>query len=340
MAKFKHLTTEERRAIINMHKENKTCRDIAKIFGKSFQAISKIINTFKREGRISEGEHTGRPRVTTKRVDTRIVALSSSNAFMSAVEIQSKLVSEGKRAPSIETVRRRLHENGRYGRVARKIPFVSKKNKKERMAFYYEHVLKPESFWFRILWTDESYIRLGHSHGQMYVWRKRRQSFSYECTKHTLKTQDRGIMVWGCFSAYGVGKVVCLRGKINSQIYLKLLQEVIIPEGKHLIGPDFILQQDNAPIHKAKIVSDYLRNEKINILQWPPQSPDLSPIENMWSWLKHKVSQRTPKNLDELQKCIEEIWPTFTVEDCRKYALSVQRRLVVMSDKNGDHCEY
>jgi len=68
------------------------------------------------------------------------------------------------------------------------------------------------------------------------------------------------------------------------------MQEVIIPEGKRLIGDDFILQQDNAPIHTAKIVKKFITDSNIQYLVWPPQSPDLSPIENVWAWLKMKIA--------------------------------------------------
>lgn len=80
---------------------------------------------------------------------------------------------------------------------------------------------------------------------------------------------NQGIMIWGCFSANGIEKIVPLSGRVNPKIYLKLLEQ-IIREEKRVIGNDFIQQHDNTPIHKAKIVMNYKKNNNINVLGWPP----------------------------------------------------------------------
>ena len=100
------------------------------------------------------------------------------------------------------------------------------------MQFYNENALKPLEFWHTILWTDESMIRLRHSHGRVYVWRKSGDELSYKCTKHTVKAVETGLMVWGCMSASGVGQIVTLEGKINAEVYLNLLKEVAMQEGR------------------------------------------------------------------------------------------------------------
>lgn len=340
MTKFKQLTCEERRIVIKMHKEGNSYRKIAKFFDKTPACIFKIVAAYKRDGRVSVLCRSGRPKVTTNRIDKRIVNISTSSPHLSAAKIRAKLIEEGKSIPSTQTIRRRLHTAGRHGRVARILPYISKVNLKKRLQFYERHVLKSDEFWKRILWTDESMIRMRHSHGRMYVWRKCGDELSYDCVKPSLKSMDRGIMVWGCFSAYGVGQILPISGRINSTVYLKVLQEVIIPEGKRLIGDDFILQQDNAPIHKAKIVMNYLKNNNINVLDWPPQSPDLSPIENMWALLKLKIAEKKPKNINELKLFIMETWQTFTVEECTKYVLSLPHRISKMSQRKGYHCGY
>lgn len=340
MAKFKQFTNEERRAIIKMKESGKTYRELAVFWNKTPAAIYKIIRAFKEVGRISIGARSGRPKVTDKRTDLRIRTISESDPHLSVPKIRAKLIKEGKRVPTDQTIRRRLHAIGMHGRVARKLPYMSKANIKKRMQFYCRHVLKPPEFWNRILWTDESMIRLTHSHGRMFVWRAKGEMLSYKCAKPTLKSIQRGVMVWGCISCYGIGKIVLLEGKVNSDVYLNLLKDVIIPEGNRLIGNDFILQQDNAPIHKAKKVMEHLNNNNIELLEWPPQSPDLSPIENVWAWLKMKISEKCPRNINELKSSIAETWLTFTVEDCRKYTLSLPDRISMMSQRNGQHCGY
>jgi len=149
-----------------------------------------------------------------------------------------------------------------------------------------------------------------------------------------MKSVQMGAMVCGCISSYGSGKIVILEGKITSQVYLKLMQKVIIPEGKRLIGDDFILQQDNAPIHTAKIVKRFITDSNI---QYGLRKVL---IENVWAWLKMKIAKKEPRNMTELKDYIMKTWSELIPEDCRKYTLSMQTRICNMSIRNGGHCGY
>lgn len=227
-----------------------------------------------------------------------------------------------------------------HGRVARKLPYVSKANMTKRLKFYTENILKSPEYWKKILWTDESMVRLSHSHGRIYVWRRKSEEFSYKCSRPTLKSLGNGLKFWGCISANGPGKIVILEGKVNADLCLKLLKKTAIPEGRRLLGADFTLQQDNARIHKAKKVQKYLVDNNINVLEWPPQSPDLSPIENIWALLKLRISHREPRNIIDLKQLIVEEWNSITSEVCKKFIQSIPNRLNKISRNNGRHCGY
>ena len=55
-------------------------------------------------------------------------------------------------------------------------------------------------------------------------------------------------------------------------------------------GNNFIFQQDNCPIHRARIVREWMENNEMNVLDWPARSPDLNPVENFWSFPVKKIN--------------------------------------------------
>ena len=95
-------------------------------------------------------------------------------------------------------------------------------------------------------------------------------------------------MFWGAVSWYAYGPLVVVDGTIDSSKYLKLLKDVVVPEMAASPLP-LIFQQDNASSHSAAIITSYFATWGYKTIEWPPQSPDLSPIEWIWNIMKMKA---------------------------------------------------
>jgi transposase len=153
------------------------------------------------------------------------------------------------------------------------------------------------------------------------------------------------VMFWGCFSVLGLGPLVALEGNQNQHTYKELLKEYLVPEiraAKDYFDVDMTFMQDNAPCHKTKMISDFLARNRIPVLDWPPSSPDINPIENLWSIIKRKRQKKfgVPATATELIEQIYSIWEELDVELCQKLSNSVEKRLLEVIRLNGRPTKY
>ena len=178
------------------------------------------------------------------------------------------------------TIRRRIKESGEfeYYRTMRK-PYFNAKNRRRRVLFAEEHLNKPASWWRKIIWTDESPFVL-RCNRRKRVIRKKEKYEPFAMTgavKH-----DKKINVWGCFTFHGVGDIHRIHGIMDQQVYRQILIHHMRPSAERLFPDgDFIFQQDNDPKYTARSVKEYLGHTGWSVLEWPAQSPDLNPIENL-----------------------------------------------------------
>lgn len=98
-------------------------------------------------------------------------------------------------------------------------------------------------------------------------------------------------------------------GSINAATYIDVLRTVAVPHLRQWFPRrQGIFMQDNAPAHTAKVVKDFLDRERVSVLTWPANSPDLNPIENIWGLMKRKLQQQTVMKKEQLREALNDIW--------------------------------
>ncbi|GFT98792.1 transposable element Tcb1 transposase [Trichonephila clavipes] len=125
--------------------------------------------------------------------------------------------------------------------------------------------------------------------------------------------------------------LVRITGTLNSQRYIsEVLEPVVLPYLQGLATA--IFQQDNARPHVARIVQRFFVNHQIELLPWLARSPDLSPIQNMWSTVAQRLTQITPPAAtpDQRWQRVEAAWSAVPQEHMQSLFESIPRRVVAV----------
>ncbi len=102
----------------------------------------------------------------------------------------------------------------------------------------------------------------------------------------------------------------------------------------------WVFQHDNDPKHTARAMKEWLRKKHFKVLEWPSQSPDLNPIENLWRELKVRVAQRQPQNITALEEICMEEWAKIPATVCENLVKTYRKRLTSVIANKGYTTKY
>jgi transposase/uncharacterized coiled-coil protein SlyX len=330
-----HLSQEQRLAIRILHKDG---RDEAYIAARIPCDVRSVRHWLAQED-THDSPRSGRKRKTTAEQDAAIVAEAKETKFTTPRRIRRKLGMD----VSSRTIDRRLIEVGLFGRVARHKRKFNEEEKRKRLSFAegYRHWTAGD--WMRVEFADEKIFWGEGFWGQVFVRRPKGEALNPAyCVDH--ESHPVKVSAWACFSGHGLGYMYIF----NENMDAKRLQQIL---GTHLIesaelhfdvehAEQWWFLQDNAPQHKSFLVRAWLFNNGIQCIDFPPYSPDLNPIENLWADLARRVEQFQCDSMEELQDIVAEQWKETDKELLRTLARSMPERCQAVIDAHGDHTAF
>jgi len=189
------------------------------------------------------------------------------------------------------------------------------------------------------MWSDECSFDTSRGTTK-WVIRTKGERYHPACCESVFKSNSKSIPIWGAIGYNWKSPLVFLEGHgkgggITMEDYKKqVLEAVVRPAFARQIGWDVegLFQEDNASIHgagRAGSLKKWKLEQSIHLCDWPPSSPDLAPIENVWRFLKQRIHRRKqpPRTRADLIQAIKDEWDRSEPKEWRKYVDSMPTRL-------------
>ena len=311
---------------------------LASKYGISRGAVQKI----KKLENIKEKNFSiGRPRILTCADQRLIVRKIKDGTYETATDVVKNNVDIN---VSPQTIRRVLRRGGLKAVTKVKKPFLSKRYKQLRFQFAVAHKDWTSQDWYKVIFSDETKVNRFWSDGRKWCWKNPGAVVDDRNVQGTAKFGGGSLMVWGCITAEGPGYLTRIDGNMDAQLYCDILGDELLNTCEYygLDTDKIIFQQDNDPKHTSKKAKDWFLNNNIDVLSWPPQSPDINPIENIWSSLKLKLNryENLPSGILELWDRVSKEWNDISKTECRNVIESMPKRIRALLKAKGAYTNY
>lgn len=313
----KKLSEHQKNTIINSYAMKISPRVTAELLGRKESCITNFYSRYRQNLGLPAKEVKSKGKIQG-RMCTKIKSAALANPKLGIRKLVQKvkeLMPDQTWYPKKTCLAKFLRVNNYVKRRPCLKPVMTAPNKAKRLAFAKKWLVNGECKLENVIWTDETRVASHPNNRIVELW----TNLGEVPAQVKMHSGGNSVMFWGCFSKHGTGPLTSLVGKVDHKEYINILKENLIPEillAKRTIPGTWRLMQDNAPVHTAAPVKRFLASKRIEFIDWPPYSPDLNPIENIWHWMKHilETEYEVCNSAEEIEERFLEIWGRITPE--------------------------
>ena len=215
MGKTKELSKDIRDKIVDLHKAGMGYKKISKQLGEKLTTVGAIIKKWKKHKIATNLPWSGAPRKISPRGISVMMRKGRDQPSTTQEELVNDLKAVGTTVTK-RTISNTLHNEGLKSCCAHKVPLLKKVHVQARLKFG-KHLDDPEEAWEKVMWSDDTKIELFGINSTRRVWRKRNAEYNPKNTLPTVKHGGGNLMLWGCFSAKGTGRLHRIEGRMNER---------------------------------------------------------------------------------------------------------------------------
>ena len=254
---------------------------------------------------------------------------------------------------SNSTIKRLARKHGLHHWRAKKRPELTEEHAAERLLWCKCRAHWGVEEWKIYMWSDECSAERGRGKLIEWVFGYRDDKWKPSHVTTYKKGKDLRIMVWAAF--WGSGNRTPLyimerdfeskKNGFSANSYIEVLDA-----HAQYMNDDLVFVQDNASIHIAHKVTDWFKEQRVRITDWPPYSPDLNPIENAWHTMKCLALKMFPEimngkgtseeDIKQVEECLKAAWNALPNSLFEGYIESMKRRVAMCIEAKGWHTKY
>lgn len=278
---------------------------VAQASGASRTTVLRWLREAKQPKTNAATKKRGRPARLSDAARDSLERIAERSSNLSNLQMARRLQEKGHPLVSPSTIARELWALDMVRKMPSAKPLLTPAHKERRLAWCQAN---RDRDWSRVVFSDEATLRFAPFRPKL-LMKKGKQRKVVPTTKH-----PPSLMVWGGITSRGATPMAPITGIINSDVYQDVLMDYLVPTMSIFFLDGFVFQQDNAPPHVSRSTRAFFGAQGIEVMDWPPQSPDLNPIENLWGILKKEFAPRKGTTVAEWEQNAVRLWDGILVE--------------------------